>query len=71
MLRRSRRDRKNTHNCTEKILMNQIIMMVWSVTQSQTFWTLGSTPVKKATGCNEIPIELFKTLDDDAIKVLH
>ena len=71
MLKRSRRDRKNTHNCTEKILMNQIIMMVWSVTQSQTFWSLGSTPVNKATGCNGIPIELFKTLDDDAIKVLH
>ena len=71
MLKRLRRDIKNTHNCTKKILMNQIIMTVWSVTQSQTFWTLGSTAVNKATRCNGIPIELFKTLDDDAIKVLH
>ena len=34
-------------------------------------WALGSTAVNKASGCNEIPVELFKTLKDDAIKVLH
>ena len=27
--------------------------------------------VNKASGCNGIPVELFKTLKDDAIKVLH
>ena len=32
---------------------------------------LGSTVINKTSGCNEIPIELFKTLKDDAIKVLH
>ena len=31
----------------------------------------GSTAVNKASGWNGIPIELFKTLKDDAIKVLH
>ena len=32
---------------------------------------LGSTAVNKASGCDGIPVELFKTLKDDAIKVLH
>ena len=34
-------------------------------------WTLGSIAVNKASGCDGIPIELFKTLKDDAIRVLH
>ena len=34
-------------------------------------WALGSTAVNKASGCNGIPVELFKTLQDDAIKVLQ
>ena len=32
---------------------------------------LGSTAVNKASGCNGIPVELLKTLKDDAVKVLH
>ena len=34
-------------------------------------WALGSTAVNKDSACNGIPVELFKTLKDDAIKVLH
>ena len=34
-------------------------------------WALGCTVINKTSGCNEIPIELFRTLKDDAIKVLH
>ena len=34
-------------------------------------WALGSTAVKKASGCNEIPAESFKSLKDDAIKIWH
>ena len=34
-------------------------------------WALGSTAVNKASGCNGIPVELFKILKDDAIKVLY
>ena len=34
-------------------------------------WTLGSTAVNKASGCDGIPVELFKTLKDDVIQVLH
>ena len=51
--------------------MNWITMMVWSVSQSQTFWkhevkrALGNSAVNKPSGCNVIPIELFKTLKDE------
>ena len=38
---------------------------------SEVKWALGSTAVNKARGCDGIPVELFKTLKDDAIKVLH
>ena len=34
-------------------------------------WALGSTTVNKAGTCNGIPVELFRTLKDDIIKVLH
>ena len=34
-------------------------------------WALRSTAVNKANGCDEIPAELFKSLKDDAIKIVH
>ena len=34
-------------------------------------WALGSITMKKASGGNEIPVELFQILKDDAVKVLH
>ena len=34
-------------------------------------WALGSTAVNKASGCSGFPVELFKNLKDNAIKVLH
>ena len=34
-------------------------------------WVLGSTAVNKASEWDRIPVELFKTLKDDAIKILH
>ena len=34
-------------------------------------WALRSTAVNKANGCTGIPAELFKTLKNDAIKVLY
>ena len=61
----------------QKIQMNQIATMVWSATQSQTFWRVTvwwafrSTAVNKASGCDGISVEQFKTRKDDAIKVLH
>ena len=34
-------------------------------------WALESITVNKASGCDGIPVELFKILKDDAVKVLH
>ena len=49
-------------------------MMVWSeldILECEVKWALGSAAVNKASGCDGITVELFKTLEDDAIKVLH
>ena len=40
------------------------------ILKSKVKWVLGSTAINKASGCNRIPVELFKILKDDAIKVL-
>ena len=34
-------------------------------------WALGSITMNKASGCDGIPVEVFQTLKDDAVKVLH
>jgi len=34
-------------------------------------WDLEITAVNEASGCDRIPVELFKILKDDAIQVLH
>ena len=34
-------------------------------------WALGSITMNKASGGDRIPIELFQTLKDDVVKVLH
>ena len=34
-------------------------------------WVLGSINMNKASGGDEIPVEVFRILKDDAVKVLH
>ena len=34
-------------------------------------WALGSITTDKFSGIDEIPVELFQKLKDDAVKVLH
>ena len=34
-------------------------------------WDLGNITINKASGGDEIPAEIFQTLKDDAVKVLH
>ena len=34
-------------------------------------WALRSITMNKASGGNEIPVELFQILKDDSVKVLH
>ena len=41
------------------------------ILESEVKWTLGSISTNKASGGDRIPVELFKILRDDAVKVLH
>ena len=34
-------------------------------------WALGSSTMNEASGGGRIPVELFQSLEDDAVKVLH
>ena len=34
-------------------------------------WALGNITMNKASGGDQIPVELFQILKDDAVKVLH
>ena len=74
---RLRRDGKNKHkNCTKKVLMTWITMMVWSLTQSQILecevkLALGSIAATKTSEGSGIPAELFQILKDDAVKMMH
>ena len=34
-------------------------------------WVLGNISMKRTTGCDGIPVELFQILKEDAVKVLH
>ena len=40
------------------------------VLECEVRWALQSTAANKASRCNGIPVELFKTLKDDGIRVL-
>ena len=41
------------------------------ILESEVKWALGSITTNKASGVDEIPVELFQILKDDAVKVLH
>ena len=58
--------------------MTQLTMIGWLVTylepdilECKVKWVLGSITMDKASGGDEIPVELFQILKDDAMKVLH
>ena len=48
-----------------------IIHLEPDILEYEVKWALGSITMKKASGGNGIPIELFQILKDDAMKVLH
>ena len=41
------------------------------ILESEVKWALGRITMNKASGGDGIPVELFQTLKDDAVKVLH
>ena len=42
-----------------------------SILECEVKWALGSITMNKASGGDGIPVELFQTLKDDSVKVLH
>ena len=78
-LKRSRRDGKNTQkNCIKKKALNEpdcyngvVSLPEPDILECEVKWALRSTAVSKASGCDEISAELFRSLKDDAFKVLH
>ena len=59
-----------------KVLMSQITTIMWSLTWSQTSWTVKSSGPYRSITMNKvnegdgIPADLFKILKDNAVKVL-
>ena len=45
--------------------------MLPDILECEVKWALGSITTNKARGGDEIPVELFQILKDDAVKVLH
>ena len=45
--------------------------LVPDILECEAMWTLGNITMKKASGSDGIPVELFQILKDDAVKVLH
>ena len=41
------------------------------ILESEFKWAIGRITTNKVSGGNEIPVELFQILEDDAVKVLH
>ena len=74
-----RRGGKNTQkNYTKKVLMTQTITMVCMIThlepnslECEVRWALGRITMNRASGGDEIPVELFQILKHDAVKALH
>ena len=53
---------------------NQDVMVTHQepdILECEVKWALGSTAVNKASGCDGIPPELFKSLKNDVMKVFH
>ena len=48
-----------------------IIHLEPDILERKVKWALGSITMKKASGGDGIPVELFQILKDDAVKVLH
>ena len=48
-----------------------IIHLEPDILECEVKWALGSITTNKASGSDRIPAELFQTLKDNAMKVLH
>ena len=73
--------KKKWHEYTEKLYKNDlpdpdnhdgvITHLEPDILKCEVKWALESITMNKASGGDEIPVELFQILKDDAVKVLH
>ena len=69
--------RTRTHRRTKQDLHNPdnqdgvITDLEPDILECEVKWALESIATNKASGGDEIPVELFQILKDDAVKVLH
>ena len=74
---RLRRGGKNTEELYKKDLSDLdnhdgvVTHLDPDILECQVKWALGSITMKKASGGDRIPDELFQILKDDAVKALH
>ena len=55
----------------QSLNFNQLHHLEPDILECKVKRALRSTAINKASGCNEIPAELFRSLKEDAINVLH
>ena len=65
-----------TEDCTKKIFNQEnhdgvITHLESDILECEVKWALESITTNNASGGDGIPVELFQTLKDDAVKVLH
>ena len=53
------------------ITMSEVTYLEPDILECEVKWVLGSITMNKARGGDGIPVELFKVLRDDGVKVLH
>ena len=51
--------------------MSEVTYLEPDILECEVKWVLGSSTLNKASGGDGIPVELFKILRDDGVKVLH
>ena len=64
-------DKKDLHNPDNHKGVITHTHLEPDILECEVRWALGSITTNKASGGDGIPVELFHTLKDDAVKVLH
>ena len=61
-------DKKNLHDPDNH---DGVLILEPDILECEVKWALESITTNKASGGDGIPVEIFQTLEDDAVKVLH
>ena len=69
-IKKRRQDTKKDHHDPDNH-DGMIIHLGPDILKCEVKWALGSITMKKDSGSDGIPVELFQILKDDAVRVLH